>query len=143
MKTSGNIPALKTSGVTLELLTDIDMLLMIEKGLRGGISMISNRHGKDNSPYMGSDYDEKKPTKYNTYLDANNLYGCAMIQPLPVCKFEWLENFFFFGGWKTLKTGVINLASLRLISSIRIIFTISTMIIHSLLRESWSTGLES
>lgn len=116
--------ALKTSGVKLELLTDIDMLLMTEKGLRGGISMISNRHGKDNNPYMGSDYDEKKPTKYNTYLNANNICGCAMIQPLPVCKFEWLENV-FFGGWKTLKTGVINLASLRLISSIRIIFTIS------------------
>ena len=93
--------------------------------------MISNRHGKDNNPYMGSDFDEKKPTKYNTYLDANNLYGCAMIQPLPVCKFEWLENF-FFGGWKIL----YNLASLRLISSIRIIFTISTMITHSLMRES-------
>lgn len=72
------------------------MLLMIEKGLRGGISMISNRHGKDNNPYMGSDYDEKKPTKYSTYLDANNLYGCAMIQPLPICKLEWLENFFLW-----------------------------------------------
>lgn len=85
--------ALKTSGVKLELLTDIDMLLRIEKGLPGGISMISNRHGKANNPYMGYDYDEKKPTKYNTYLDANNLYGWAMIQPLPVGKFEWMENF--------------------------------------------------
>lgn len=42
---------------------------------------------------MGSDYDETKPTKYITYLSANNLYGCAMIQPLPVGKFEWMENF--------------------------------------------------
>ena len=88
--------ALKTSGVKLEFLTDIDMLLMLEKGLRGGISMISNGHGKDNNPYMGSDYDEQKPTKYNTYLDANNLYGCAMIQPLPFCKFEWLKKTFLF-----------------------------------------------
>jgi len=41
---------------------------------------------------MGYEYDEKKPTKYNTYLDANNLYGWVMIQPLPVGKFEWMEN---------------------------------------------------
>ena len=42
---------------------------------------------------MGSDHDETKPTKYITYLDANHLYVCAMIQPLLVGKFEWMENF--------------------------------------------------
>ena len=67
---------LKKTGVKLELLTDPDMLLMIEKGIRGGhcVSMITTRYGKANNPYM-KEYDPHKPTKYITYLDANNLYG--------------------------------------------------------------------
>ena len=53
--------ALKMTGVELELLTDPDMLLMIEKGIRGGISMISKRHGKANNKYMGEEYDPSQP----------------------------------------------------------------------------------
>ena len=49
------------------------MLLMIEKGIRGGVSMISTRYGKANNPYMGDSYDPNQPTKYISYLDANNL----------------------------------------------------------------------
>ena len=45
------------------------MLLMIEKGIRGGISMISNRHGKANNSYMDDEYNDKRATKYITYLD--------------------------------------------------------------------------
>ena len=67
--------ALKVTKVELELLADPDMLLMIEKGIRGGVSMISTRYGKANNPYMGESYDPNQPTKYISYLDANNLYG--------------------------------------------------------------------
>ena len=49
--------ASKVTKVELELLADPDMLLMIEKGIRGGVSMISTRYGKANNPYMGDSYD--------------------------------------------------------------------------------------
>ena len=84
--------ALKMTGVELELLTDPDMLLMIEKGVRGGVSMISKRHGKANNKYMGEEYDPSQPSKYITYLDANNLYGWAMSKPLPISNFKWMKN---------------------------------------------------
>ena len=84
--------ALKSTKVELELLTDVDMLLMIERGIRGGVSMISTRHGKANNPYMEEEYDSSKPNKYITYLDANNLYGWAMSKPLPTHGFEWMES---------------------------------------------------
>ena len=83
---------LKKTGVELELLSDPDMLLMFEKGIRGGISMISNRHGKANNSYMGDEYDDKLPPKYITYLDANNLYGWAMCKPLPTSNFKWMDD---------------------------------------------------
>lgn len=57
--------SLKITGVNLELLTDPDMLLMVEKGIRGGVSMISTRYGKANNPYM-SNYDNALPNKYIT-----------------------------------------------------------------------------
>ena len=85
--------ALKMTGIELELLTDPDMLLMIEKGIRGGVSMISKRHGKANNKYMGEEYDPSQPSKYVTYLDANNLYGWAMSKPLPTGNFKWMKNF--------------------------------------------------
>ena len=65
---------------------------MIEKGVRGGISMISKRHGKANNKYMGEEYDPSQPSKYITYLDANNLYGWAMSKPLPISNFKWMKN---------------------------------------------------
>ena len=83
--------ALKVTEVKLELLTDIDMLLMVEKGIRGGVSMISNRYGKANNKYMGERFDDIQPTKYITYLDANNLYVWAMSKPLPTHGFKWME----------------------------------------------------
>ena len=83
---------LKHSGAKLELLTDPDMLLMFEKGIRGGISMISNRFGQANNKFMGKKFDPSRPSKYLAYLDANNLYGWAMMKPLPVGDFKWMEE---------------------------------------------------
>ena len=83
---------LKHSKVKLELLTDPDMLLMFEKGIRGGISMISNRHGRANNKFMKEKFDSSQPSKFVPYLDANNLYGWAMMKPLPVGDFHWMTN---------------------------------------------------
>ncbi len=61
---------LKTTGVELELLTDIDMAMMIEKVISGGVSMISTMYAKANTKYMGSDYNPSKLSKYTQFLDA-------------------------------------------------------------------------
>ena len=84
--------ALKTTDVKLGLLSDIDMFLMFEDGIRGGVSMVSNCYGKANNKYMGDSFDDTKPSKYITYLDANNLYGGAMRQPLPTHGFKWMNK---------------------------------------------------
>ena len=83
---------LKKTGVELELLSDPDMLLMWERCIRGGISMISNRYGEANNKYMKGGFDKNKPSKYIMYLDANNLYGCAMSMKLPTHGFKWLTG---------------------------------------------------
>ncbi|XP_068707842.1 uncharacterized protein [Montipora foliosa] len=82
---------LKMTNIKLELMTDIDMFQFIEKGMRGGISYIANRYGKSNNKYMKT-YDEKAPSKYIMYLDANNLYGWAMSQYLPTGGFKWMTK---------------------------------------------------
>ena len=71
---------LKMTGIKLGLISNIDMHLFIEKGMRGGISYISKRYSsnKNNNTIM--------------YWDANNLYGWAMIQPMPVSDFNFLTK---------------------------------------------------
>ena len=69
---------LKKTRVRLELLLDPDMLLMFERGIRGGITQSIHRWAKANNPYMGFEYAPREPTRYIQYLDANNLYGWAM-----------------------------------------------------------------
>ena len=83
---------LKLSGGKLELLTDVEILLLIEKAIRGGVSMISNRFGKANNKFMGEKFDPSQPSKFITFLDANDLYGWAMMKPLPVGDFEWMNE---------------------------------------------------
>ena len=83
---------LKMTEIELGLLTYIDMYLFFEGGIREGVSTITNRYGRANNTYMGDQYDPNKPSKYITYLDANNLYGWAMSQPLPVGDFKWLTE---------------------------------------------------
>ncbi|KAK3790228.1 hypothetical protein RRG08_027443 [Elysia crispata] len=82
---------LKKTGIELELLTDYDQHLFIEKGMRGGISMVSKRHARANNPAVEG-YDPEKPNSHILYLDANNLYGWAMSQPLPTGGFRWVED---------------------------------------------------
>ena len=83
---------LKITEIKLELLSDPDMVLMVEKGVRGGVATVSHRYGEANNPYMGDQYDETKPNKYLVYTDANNLYGWAMSQALPTDGFEWMSE---------------------------------------------------
>ena len=82
---------LKMTKINLDLITDIDMQLLIERGSRGGISCITHRRAEANNKYM-KDYDRNKKSSYIMYLDANNLYGGAMSKPLPYGGFKWVKE---------------------------------------------------
>ena len=91
---------LKLTGIKLELLSDPNMLHMFEKGIRGGISMIPTRHSKANNKYMGEKFNSSEPSKFITYVDANNLYGWAMSKKLPTHGFKWVDEK-DFDEWKS------------------------------------------
>ena len=82
---------LKHTGIKLELLTNPDMLLMFERGIRGGITQAVLKYASANNKYMGDRFDPKSESNYLQYLDANNLYGWAMSQPLPTGGFKWVD----------------------------------------------------
>jgi hypothetical protein len=82
---------LRFTGVQIDLLSDLPMLQMIEDGLRGGISMASHNYCKANNKYL-EDYDPSKPSNYIMYLDANNVYGYAMCQTLPLRNFKMMQG---------------------------------------------------
>ena len=82
---------LKETGQELQLLHDYDMLMMFERGIRGGITHISKRYAVTNNKYM-KDYNPDEESSYIQYLDANNLYGWAMSQQLPTHGFKWMRN---------------------------------------------------
>ena len=82
---------LKHTGIKLELLTNPEMLLMFEQGIRGGITQMVHKYTSANNKYMGDRFDPKSESSYLQYLDANNLYGWAMSQPLPTGRFKWVD----------------------------------------------------
>ncbi|CAG2225697.1 unnamed protein product [Mytilus edulis] len=83
--------ALKISDVCLDLITDPLMYNMIELGTRGGVSMVTKKYSRANHQYV-EDFNESDVKKHIMYLDANNLYGWAMSQPLPYGFFHFLNE---------------------------------------------------
>ena len=82
---------LKMTGVELELMVEREFHDIIDKGTRGGICCISRKFARANNKYH-DDYDASKSSSYIIYLDMNNLYGTAMIQPLPQKDFEFMND---------------------------------------------------
>ena len=83
------------TGQTLELLTDENMLLLFEKGIRGGICEAVTKYKKANNKYM-KNYDPSKPSSYLMYLDCNNLYGHGMTNKSGTGTFQWIEDISLF-----------------------------------------------
>ena len=69
------------------------MLLMVEKGIRGETCHAIHRYAKASNKYM-KDYDKNKESSYVKYWGANNVFGWAMLQKLPVNTFEWIKDTF-------------------------------------------------
>lgn len=89
--------ALKLTKISLELLTDYTMLLMVEKGIRGGISQCILRYAEAKNEFTLSKEEFSKLSLdeicYLLYLDANNLYGLSMSESLPTGGFKFVEDF--------------------------------------------------
>ena len=81
---------LKITRVKLKLLTDIDMVLMVENSIIGGLTQVVRKYGVANNGYL-PDYDKNQLSSYLQYLDANNLHGYAMIKKLPLSEFKWSD----------------------------------------------------
>jgi len=81
----------KHTGINFELLTDIDMIIFVERDIRSGLSQYFGRYARANNKYMKS-YEPSKPPSYLMYFDVNNLYGWAMCQPLPFADFRWAND---------------------------------------------------
>ena len=82
---------LRKTRIRLELITDPDMLLMFEHRIRGGITKVVHRYAVVNNKYMNEKFNPSEESSYLQYLDANNLYGWAMLQPLPTGRFRWVS----------------------------------------------------
>ena len=129
-------PAFKKTKVKLDLLTDIDMLLRVEKGIRGGICHSTYRYAKANNKYM-KDYDKYKESSYIHYWDVNNLYGWAMSQKLPLNNFEWIKDTSQFNEdfIKTIMKKVMKDIFLKLMFNILKNYTNFIMIYHFYQKE--------
>ena len=113
---------LKKTEVELELLTDVDMLLMVEKVIREGICRAIHRYAKVNNKYM-KDYNEDEEESFFEYLDANDLYGWAMSELLPVDGFDQIKDLSKIG------------KDLKLMLNILKIYMICIVIYHSYQKE--------
>ena len=82
---------LKKTNIKLELLTDYEVLLIVEEGISSGICHSIHRHARANNKYI-ENYDKNEESSYIQYLDTNNLYGWVMSQTLPVNGFKWVKN---------------------------------------------------
>ena len=83
---------LKITKVHLRLLSDPDMLLMIESGIRGGSATISHCHAKANNEYMGAEFYPTNESKFILDLDANKFHGWAMSKQHPTSGFKWMTD---------------------------------------------------
>ena len=81
---------LKKMGIKLEILTDPDMILMFERGIRRGITQAVHRYAKANNKYIGKQHDPEEERRFLQCPDANNLYGWMMSEPLPAGGFKWV-----------------------------------------------------
>lgn len=84
--------ALLMTGVKLELLTDYDMHMMVERGIRGGVAQCCKRKADANNTHVYPERTDIEDPTYIMYLDANNLYGWAMCRPLPTSGFEFVND---------------------------------------------------
>jgi len=82
----------KTTKIKLELLSDVDMLCMVQQGIRGDMTAVPKRYLEANNKYMCDKYDARQPSKYILYLDANALYSWAMTNTLPTRGFKWMTE---------------------------------------------------
>lgn len=82
---------LKLTDVQLELIADIDMLLFVEKGIRGGLAQCSKRYAKANNRYM-ENYNDRENSNYLMYYDINAMYAWAMTQYMPYGGLKWITN---------------------------------------------------
>ena len=87
--------------VRISLMHDPAMFHMVDSGIRGGVAMIVKRYAKANNPEMGEEYKPDERLSYIVYVDANNLYGWAMSQSLPIEEYTWLTE----NEWSTIKWG--------------------------------------
>lgn len=79
------------TGVELELISNLEIYELLEKGIRGGLAQCSLRHAKANNKYLDN-FNDSEPSSYLIYLDCNNLYGYAMMKKLPISEFRFLSQ---------------------------------------------------
>lgn len=77
--------------VRLELISELEIIRLIQKGIRGGICMCATRYAHANNKYM-ENYDNGMPDSFLVYVDCNNLYGYSMCQSLPMADFHFLDH---------------------------------------------------